>query len=299
AGIVSTSNLGKIKVIDNESGHYLPGVVQMIQVVEELFKQGALLDTELVHQYQDEENGELKTEPVDPESKEGKLYERIMAIQAHLMEKLAKDGNANISKELEVIKLAKVQLAKWGYSPSNKTSDSVVQFLQIKEGMSGADVKEGKVEPEKTVLGVEEFLTTGGGNQDQSLNKVALHEELERKLEKRREALDMEAQERAKSMGMEHGIQATHTLEEVEQELDFHKQGLEEFKRSEVKPELFDDIAKQVSFSREELDKLAKQQHDEGKPFLYQDLARSLDLEAKVLRHRLFSDDPEAFSEMG
>src|SRR5262249_41542902 len=291
-----------IKVIDNESGHYLPGVAQMIQVVEELFKQGALLDTELVHQYQDEQDGKLKTEPVDPESEPGKLYERIMAIQAHLMEKLAGDGNANISKELEVIKLAKVQLAKLGYSPSNKTSNSVVQFLHIKEGMSGADVKEGKVKPEKTTLGVEEFLTTGGGNQDQSLNKVAMHEELERKLEKRREALDTEAQERAKSMGREHGTEATLNLEEVKKKLDDRKQLSdafdeirEKFKSSEVKPELFGVIAEKLNIKRDRLDELAKQQHDKGETFLYQDLASGLELEAKELRRRLYGDDPKAF----
>src|SRR5262249_15297435 len=76
---------GKIKYIDNKSGHYRPGLPQMMQVVEYLLEQEALLETELV-----DENGKK----VPPDSEVGQLYAKILVLQEGLMEKLAKDPKA-------------------------------------------------------------------------------------------------------------------------------------------------------------------------------------------------------------
>ncbi len=176
---------GLITKITNLSGHYKPGVVHMIQCVEALMKKGALIDQQWV-----DANGK------DLEGKAAEVYDRLIKLQDAMIEKLADDPTADVSKTLASIDTAKSALAKIGAGPSGKLSSTKVQFLDIQAGMNGKDVKEAKKD-EKRKLGTKEFLNSGGGNTEQKSAKDKMRSELETKLAGKRAGLDAAATERA------------------------------------------------------------------------------------------------------
>jgi hypothetical protein len=173
---------GLLRVITNVSGHYKPGAVQMIQTVEQLFKQGALLDKEWV----DAKGRSLTGAAL-------KLYTATLTAQRRLMELLVDYPNANVKYKLERIKHAKQMLSKLGCGPSNRPTPTLVEFIEITEGMTGQQILDQAFVGENKVFSTQEFLQTGGGNQQQSKAKESMLDELLYKMRHRKQELDEQA----------------------------------------------------------------------------------------------------------
>ncbi len=163
---------GKITSIDNDSGHYTPRFVQLLQTVEHLMKQGAFLDQTLV----DHEGN-----PVAKTSAPYKLYEKVQPLLAALpkdrdriaellhkleapnttTEQVVKLSNAGdkIVARIETVQKAMAVLGKMGIGPSMKIDDkATVGFLS-------ADGKEGihfRQEATRKDMKVDEFLMGTG-----------------------------------------------------------------------------------------------------------------------------------------
>ena len=138
AGGLKTSREGLIKKITNKSGHYKPGAVQMIQTVEGLLKKGALLDKQWA-----DANGQ----PLSGQALQ--VYNGVMAAQEKIMDQLADDPNANVAGQLEAIDKAKKMLTKLGCGPSNRISTAVIEFLELKQHMTGEEIVTDKGEETK------------------------------------------------------------------------------------------------------------------------------------------------------
>jgi hypothetical protein len=150
AGGVEFTKEGLIKRITNKSGHYKPGVTQMIQTVESLLRSGALVDKEWVY-----EDGR----PLDGRARQ--IYEGILLLQDKIMVELAQNQDADVSKYENTVAKAKKMLEKMDCGPSNRFSKATVAFFELKDTMTGLDVMlRAQV---GTTESVKEFLTGGAG----------------------------------------------------------------------------------------------------------------------------------------
>ena len=150
AGELELDYEGYVKKISNKSGHYKPGAAQMIQLLEELARQGALLDKS--YQMPDAQG---KGQPLAGKPKE--IFDAIEKVEGGLRKKLAE--GQSIEPDLAAIKKGKEALAKLGVAPANKFRNVQVEFLEGADKKKGADVR--------TTAGAtstaEEFLRSGGG----------------------------------------------------------------------------------------------------------------------------------------
>jgi hypothetical protein len=198
AGGFSTDRDGKIDQISNLSGHYKPGRAQMIQTVEALLKKGALLDKEWT---------DAQGRPLQGQAE--KVYQGAMKLQKKIMDKLEEDPEADLSSDLALVESAKKMLAKLGCGPSNKMSAATVAFLEIKEGMSGLQIKRAVDDVKRDAVPVEDFLRTGGVGKQEG-EAVAeqgqqLRSELEERLKDKRKQLDDEANSRSERFAPQAG----------------------------------------------------------------------------------------------
>jgi hypothetical protein len=184
AGQVTVKD-GKVVAIDNLSGHYKPGSTEMLQTVEHLARQGALLDKT----YTDANGQPLTGEAL-------RVYTTAMKVQQMLEQKLAQ--GQRVEGELKVLAKAKGMLAKLGAAPANRMGDAKVAFLDIpdhkKATMTGAQIRDAAKEAERGAISAEEFLASGGGNPEQLVKKDAMQVELRRKMAGHAEELDAGAE---------------------------------------------------------------------------------------------------------
>jgi hypothetical protein len=150
AGEIKLDYAGYVTEITNKSGHYKPGATQVIQLLEELAKQGALLDKGYL---MPDANG--MAQPLAGKAKE--IHEAIAKVQAALERKIA-DGKS-VEPDLAAIEKGKQALAKLGAAPANRFRDVKVEFLAGAEKKTGADVRN----TAGTRTTAEEFMRTGGG----------------------------------------------------------------------------------------------------------------------------------------
>lgn len=173
AGVVAFDNSGKIKSVDNDSGHYTPRFVQLLQTVELLMKQGALLDQTLV----DHEGSTVsRMSPVHG------LYHKVQPMLANLPKdrdrvaellhklddpeitqktvlKLAAAGD-KIVKRIETVKQAMAVLGKMGIGPSMKIDNkATVGFISAEEGVDGLNFRQKATRKD---MKVDEFLMGTG-----------------------------------------------------------------------------------------------------------------------------------------
>ncbi len=173
AGIVSFYGEGRILSVDNESGHYTPRFVQLLQTVELLMKQGALLDQTLV-------DHEGRT--VSGRSAVYGLYQKVQPMLANLPKdrdrvaellhklddpqitqkrvlKLAAAGD-KIVKRVETVKEAMAVLGKMGIGPSMKIDNqATVGFISAEEGVDGLNFRQKATRKD---MKVDEFLMGTG-----------------------------------------------------------------------------------------------------------------------------------------
>ncbi len=225
AGAVDIDGDGRIAAIYNASGHYKPGMVQMIQVLELLARQGALLDQDWT---------DTNDEP--PEGKAAELIHATLKQQAKLEASLAENANelkdlereyaqtaardekgadhALLDKldardaklaaaaklihvELETIAKAKQVLMKLGYAPRNEILPTRVAFIDGAADKTGAEVVLSADDALESAMGAKKFLKTGGGSLDQRDAKKDMQEELKATLARKAAMLDREAEVRA------------------------------------------------------------------------------------------------------
>jgi hypothetical protein len=223
AGGIETEG-GKISRVSNMSGHYKPGRAQMIQTVEVLLKNGALLDKQWV-----DANGQ----PLSGKAQD--VYKAAMKLQKKIMAKLEDEPDTDVTADLATIENAKKMLSKLGCGPSNRMSPAMVDFLEIREGMTGAEVHMAKASVKQNAKTVKEFLTTGGGSTEDGENKSQMQQELLEKTAKKRETLDRMAEVRAKRVG-ETGTSgpSEDELENMTDDLKSRKRALKEDDDDEV-----------------------------------------------------------------
>lgn len=173
AGVVSFDNRGKIKSVDNDSGHYTPRFVQLLQTVEHLMKQGALLDQTLVDHQGDTVS---RMSPVSG------LYDKVQPMLANLPKdrdkvaellhklddpeitqkrvlKLAAAGD-RIVKRVETVKEAMAVLGKMGIGPSMKIDQkATIGFITADEGVDGLQFRDGAL---RIDMPVDSFLMGKG-----------------------------------------------------------------------------------------------------------------------------------------
>ena len=244
AGFVEFNFLGQMVSISNASGHYKPSVSMLLQAVEHLSKEGAFFEDEIT---------DAQGLEVDPDSKPGKLF---AAVQEKLKQKapllqLAQTKTAelaeatdekeqerlaheieDISKQLEGLTKeleapAKI-LAKLGIAPSMRMrSDARVEVTEVKAGMTGAQIREATT----TRTTVEDFLKSGG-NEDQLELKKTMMEELEEKTAGKRETLDQMAEVRAKRTSGSSG--SSPTREDIKQALNDLKNGTDPTQKAQT-----------------------------------------------------------------
>jgi len=210
AGKMETEN-GKIKTISNASGHYKPGIAQMVQTLEILLKQGVFLNQEWTDENGDEPSKEAdevineyrkllkstETSRIQLETIK-KQYETITAKidslqksqddrelkrieqKANELETTAKELEGTVrqlSKELETAAKA---LGKLGLAPSNRAfgpkSDSEPQtkvaFIDGAEKMDGLGVRDKETYAKDNASSVKDFLMSGGGDENTSKDKL-------------------------------------------------------------------------------------------------------------------------------
>lgn len=174
---------GELQEVTNASGHYKPGIGPMMQTVEALLQQGALLSKK----WCGKDGQELSGKPAE-------LLKRVRALQERVEKKVKADPQADVATDSENIEKALKLLAKLGAGPENKFGPAKVGFLDIKKTMTGADIKdpEKKVIEHKAPIPVEEFLRTGGDNKTQTKAKKNVLKELKSKTADLRGQLDKE-----------------------------------------------------------------------------------------------------------
>ena len=173
---------GKVQQVTNLSGHYKPGIGQTVQTVETLLKQGALLNKEWV-----DKDGQPLAGKVE------ELHQRCKAMQQKVAAKLAADPDADVAADRKSVDAAMAMLAKLGAGPRNSISDATVGMLDIKPGMTGAEIHDEAKNVKKNAVPVEEFLRSGGGNEDQAEAQRQMQAELSKKLAGTRAELDRTA----------------------------------------------------------------------------------------------------------
>ncbi len=192
AGFVTFDALGQLVKISNSSGHYKPQVDYLIQAVEHLSRQGAFVTDALA---------DADGNPIDPASDAGRLHEAVQprlkqaaalmkeaqTLSAHLAQDDLPDTEAGaagkrikaIGDQITVLNKAVETLRKLGVAPSQKARRVEAEYLEIRNGMTGVEVRDGKTAPKTLEAG--RFLRTGGGNVEQEANKQVVLDELNRK----------------------------------------------------------------------------------------------------------------------
>jgi hypothetical protein len=223
AGEMTLNYQGYLEKISNKSGHYRPGATKVIQLLEELARQGALLDKDYVMP-----GPEGTAVPLEGKPKE--IYDTVAKLEAGLDKRLAE--GTDIRPQLAAIKEAKQALKELGVTPANKFREVEVTFL----GGKGPDKKTGQTfrEAEGETSTAKEFLETGGGYQapptekrpepkKQSVYKEEMHNQLKEKTAQLRVKLDENAEKLAQKVSKDLA-ELVRTLPQVlkfyEQELD-------------------------------------------------------------------------------
>jgi hypothetical protein len=150
AGEIKLDYQGYVRQITNKSGHYKPGATQVIQLLEELARQGALLDRTYLMPDAQGKGQKLEGKPLE-------IFQAIERVEAGLDKKLSE--GKSIDPDLAAIKKGKEALDKLGAGPANKFRDAQVKFVEGAGGKTGAEVRTTK----GTKSTAEDFLRSGGG----------------------------------------------------------------------------------------------------------------------------------------
>ena len=208
AGEISIDN-GKVTKISNKSGHYKPKFEHLLQVVEDLLKNGSLLDQDLVDQ---------NNTSVAPNSKAAKFYARLQPLLKKLpadQVKLQKfldlvktrarnlDGSNEegltdqeikeaeaVQKRVDTVVAARKILAKMGVGPRNlsvgplsQKNSAEVEFLSAPKTGTGFDfvtAKPAKLTTREFLMGEDSSTGRDGGRAQRSnaAQKKKVHQEL-------------------------------------------------------------------------------------------------------------------------
>ena len=252
---------GKIVSISNASGHYKPGTAQLIQTVEELLKQGALLDKTYLMLNPATGKGEPLT------GKPRELYEKSLVIQDQLEKQAAEarvlqdhinhqqqrvegladpQGKPLNGKEetfrREVEELDELVAQKLDLDKKLKTAlTSVTEARNLLEKLgagpankfAAATVQNLDINEKMTgadvhnakgaapTSSVEEFVTTGGGNRQLAEAKRSMQEELLAKTKGKRAQLDQVAEKVAARLKPYLDRVAQKTLPRLQEQLAF------------------------------------------------------------------------------
>lgn len=167
-GMVELSG-GKVEKISNVSGHYKPQFVHLLQVVEELLKSGAMLDTDLVDQ-----NGKAVSDDVKKVYKHTKIMlGKVAADKIEMDEATTKkpsdaeaeqdaaywdERSKRYNGNVELAKRGLDALRKMGVGPRNKMGGAV-EFIDAAPDATGAQMHASK---SNKVMPVEKFLERHG-----------------------------------------------------------------------------------------------------------------------------------------
>ena len=214
AGRIKVDSSGKVRGVDMISGHYKPRIEHLMQVVEHLVKQGAMLDKAIV----DSEGMPLSNNAFRFFTMVNSEYEGLKKIRdkiAELKDELEfergfeddddefdEDRVDSLEKKIDKYKgivgdlMVGVEMLRTiGAGHRNKIEKkSKVTYYDGKsttDEMFGGGLDEHKVK-------VDDFLKSGGGNWNQHRNKKDVVESIkaDEKLQKIRQQLDEEAEER-------------------------------------------------------------------------------------------------------
>jgi hypothetical protein len=191
---------GKITKISNKSGHYKPSIANLLQTVEVLARQGALLDKDLW--MLDPATG--KGKPLDGEALDA--HKRVQTLEAQLAPQMRRvqqlraiiegkggrpDDTVAEFDELEVLDTAmlpsltalkqaqtveKDLFREWGVGPRNKFRKVTVEAIDGKDSDKGNEFIHGA----KVQATAEQFLASGGGSANAKAAKEHFHQLLTR-----------------------------------------------------------------------------------------------------------------------
>ena len=181
AGEMELNYQGYLQKINNKSGHYKPGAAQVIQMLEELARQGALLDKNYMMPGPDGKGTPLEGKPKQ-------IFEAVAKVEAGLKKKLAE--GKDIEPDLAAIKKARNTLAKLGAAPANKFRPVEVEFIDGAENKKGLEIRRAA----GATSMAQQFLQTGGGNQEQAAAKGLVLKDLKETLAGKARALDAQAE---------------------------------------------------------------------------------------------------------
>jgi len=211
AGSVTVEN-GKVKRVSNASGHYKPKLVQILQTVEHLARQGALLDKTLVdaegHKLSDAHPGAFALYQAVTKARAGAKQHAAEArkIMARMDEVVKDAGAAGADEQIKALddeldrslgELLDIKtktdralklLTRIGAGPANKIDPGAkVEFIDGGDDITGLEFR---MKAKTTISPAEQFMKSGGGNQQQVGTKNALMDELKAKTAATRERLD-------------------------------------------------------------------------------------------------------------
>jgi len=149
AGEMTLDYQGYVTEITNKSGHYKPGATQVIQLLEELARKGALLDKDYAMP-----DAAGKGQPLAGKAKE--IHVAIVRVQGALQKKLGE--GKDVAPDLVAIEKGKQALAKLGAGPANKFRAVDVKFVDGADKKTGAEVRTADAKNATA----EEFLRSGG-----------------------------------------------------------------------------------------------------------------------------------------
>jgi len=163
---------GKVQFINNKSGHYKPNTLFLLQTVEHLLKQGAMLSDTLV-----KPDGKPLSEQ---ETKLfGELQTRCEKLSATIQAKCDKKPPEETSVEEKYLAKYLAVLRKLGWGEENKVVGEVENLANIEKIRTGHEVHLAKGD----VSGVQDFLRSGGAAKAKSSEslldvKEELHESI-------------------------------------------------------------------------------------------------------------------------
>lgn len=142
---------GKVQSIDNKSGHYKPETQFLLQTVEHLLKQGAMLEDKLV-----------KPDGTPLKGPEKRLFQDLRSrcellskeIQATTERGQGQDVSAQEKKLADHLKV----LRKLGWGESNRVRGKVADLTEAGAGKGGLEFKQAQAQE----AGTQDFLATGG-----------------------------------------------------------------------------------------------------------------------------------------
>jgi hypothetical protein len=160
-----TVERGEVTRVSNISGHYKPEVAEMLQFLEGLLRKGALLDKEWAGPDGQPLTGDARA-----------LYEATVKVQNKLKKRALRGDD--VTNDLAGIEKARAMLVKMGCGPTNKINPNAkVEFLEVKEGMTGLDIKLAADQVANNPATVESFLQ-GGDNKKAQQAKANVQADL-------------------------------------------------------------------------------------------------------------------------